>query len=612
MRSAATVGLALLTGCASTAPLPAPAPVSLHLPVRISLAADASTLAYSAGDSLWVMDARTGANRRLVTTGMTRSAESARPFQALSRNANRLAFQLGNASGERAMLATLGDAITLEPLLPDSLAERLMLFQHFAAGGPSWSPDGNQLAFLAADRAAKEPLQLWLRDISSGDLRRLHSNGRMHYSVAWSPDGARLALAYVGEQPGTTIVALIDASGSSLREIDTLPVGYATDLLWAPDASRLALFTAHGMTQVYDLREPPVRLVQVRGRFAGWRGTQELLGARRTGMSAQLTGLDLTAQTRRDLSGIDTLSSLIAAAQSTQSTLVIYTQESGSLPREIWSATAGPEGIRDRRRIAAPDRAGGSAPWTSQVVRWRVDGEHDLEAKLLLPRGKGPFPLIVAPYGAYSNSYPDANYFLDQGWLPLIRRGYAIVFPNTRGPASEQAMPGAYGQVQLDDTERLISRLASAGTIIPTRAAVLGHSHGASLAYFYATHSRAFCASIAINGRADWEAQARQGDAFLELNMGGPPDSVPEAYRRLSPVKNISDQTAPVLAVTGVRDTQIYPFNGRTMVEQLTRQGRIGQLLEFPDEDHMIASPANQLALWTTVFAFLERHCGSR
>ncbi len=129
------------------------------------------------------------------------------------------------------------------------------------------------------------------------------------------------------------------------------------------------------------------------------------------------------------------------------------------------------------------------------------------------------------------------------------------------------------------------------------------------MAYYCATHSTRFCGVVAVNGRADWEYQALKGDAFLVAQMGGTPDSLPDRYRRSSPLRNVERAAAPLLAVTGMKDTQIYPTNGRTIVSALQSVGKKAELIEFAHEGHLIADPANRARLWNTIFSFVATSC---
>lgn len=227
-------------------------------------------------------------------------------------------------------------------------------------------------------------------------------------------------------------------------------------------------------------------------------------------------------------------------------------------------------------------------------------------------RSGAPLPLIVMPYGAYVNAFPDLDYSLDRGIFPLIERGYVVVRPNTRGISSDQRDRGQYGRPQLEDTERLIASLANGGIIDRDRVAVIGHSHGGAMAYYYLTHSRAFCAAIAVNGRADWILQARHPyDGLLPGILGGTPDERPDVYAAFSPAANARQATAPLLAVVGGQDGQILPQNGPTMVDSMRVAGKQAELLVFPDDGHELGAESSE-RFWNRTFGFLEEHCAPR
>jgi YD repeat-containing protein len=62
---------------------------------------------------------------------------------------------------------------------------------------PSWSPDMKWLAFVRAEPARPQVWNLWLRDMASGDLRRVsdYRSGQV-WSASWFPDGSTLCYSH--------------------------------------------------------------------------------------------------------------------------------------------------------------------------------------------------------------------------------------------------------------------------------------------------------------------------------------------------------------------------------------------------------------------------------
>jgi dipeptidyl aminopeptidase/acylaminoacyl peptidase len=315
--------------------------------------------------------------------------------------------------------------------------------------------------------------------------------------------------------------------------------------------------------------------------------------------------------------------------------VVAYQLEAGGLPSDVWAAGLTTDVAAAEPRLAAARNVTRANPWLDpgrlprvRIVRW-VSGDsvrHDtLNAQLFEPNGSLPahgWPLVVVPYGSYRNGFPRSEYFLDRGLLPLVAAGYAVVRPNTRGTSGDDRDAGQYGRPQLEDTERLLNLLVTQGTVDPRRVAVIGHSHGGAMAYYYLTHatpwnvSRStgaprFCAVVAVNGRADWVLQGNRGDGVLPEGLGGTPAEVPGVYRIFSPAANARSASAPLLAVAGGTDTQILPANVAIMADSMRAAGREVETLVFPDEGHLLLRENNVRWFWERAFANLTRGCGA-
>jgi dipeptidyl aminopeptidase/acylaminoacyl peptidase len=597
------------------------------------LSSNGEYLAYMLEDSLWVAPDSGAGAARAVADGVRGEASSPFPMVAWSPDARSLLFRSGYGVGDGGKSA--GELRILDLNTPgkstlfssDSLQRTLRTFQNYLAGGPAWSPDGRYVAVLAVRQGDPHyGLQVYVADLRDHSVSRWTAEGRRRFSIAWSPDSRWLAVASgeFGEQ-GATIELLDPARrGADTRVVYRASTVLLRNLLWSPggrllfaqdrgDKVYLLAIDNNGSATVIPHRLPAAD-------YAAWLpGDSALIATVSERMSNRVATVSLSNGVLRYLTGPDSNATAIGLAGARGNTLrLIHRMESGSIPPDIWSSAIGsaagaPRNNITRTNVAIPV----SKLPRSLIYQWsRGDGSRGL-AQLLLPRnGKSAsaaarLPLVVIPYGGYSNSFPRSDYFLDQGILALTAAGYAVVKPNTRGRASESDDSARYGAVQLQDTELLLDALVRDGTVDPRRVAAIGHSHGGAMAYYYLTHSTRFCAVVAVNGRANWILQARHADVdgVLPGALGGTPDSLPERYREFSPAANARRATAPLLAVAGDLDTQILAENVTIMGDSMQAAGKVVETIRLPDEGHLLLKPEHRSVFWERVFHLLRRAC---
>jgi Tol biopolymer transport system component/imidazolonepropionase-like amidohydrolase len=111
---------------------------------------------------------------------------------------------------------------------------------------PAWSPDGSKLAY-SSDKDS-EHLQLWIRDIASGQSRRVTDLTTQPQGAAWSPDGTRIAFFNVDGMWRVAEMSVLDvASGKVTKVHESLPQPGAP--AWSPDGKRLAIAGIAPMTR---------------------------------------------------------------------------------------------------------------------------------------------------------------------------------------------------------------------------------------------------------------------------------------------------------------------------------------------------------------------------
>ena len=103
---------------------------------------------------------------------------------------------------------------------------------------PAWSPDGTKLAY-SSDKGGNL-LQLWIRDLKSGEDRQLTHLSTQPMGASWSPDGSRIAFLEVDGMWRRAAVSVVNvATGKVARIHDSLfGPGMPT---WSPDGRRVAV-----------------------------------------------------------------------------------------------------------------------------------------------------------------------------------------------------------------------------------------------------------------------------------------------------------------------------------------------------------------------------------
>ncbi len=111
---------------------------------------------------------------------------------------------------------------------------------------PAWSPDGTQLVY-SSDKNS-EHLQLWIRDMRTGQSRQVTRLTTQPQGATWSPDGKRIVFFNVDGMWRVAPMSVLDvASGTVTKIHDTLPQpGTPT---WSADGKRIALASIAPLTR---------------------------------------------------------------------------------------------------------------------------------------------------------------------------------------------------------------------------------------------------------------------------------------------------------------------------------------------------------------------------
>ena len=106
--------------------------------------------------------------------------------------------------------------------------------------GPSWSPDGKQIAF-ASDREDDLGWDIFVMNANGSNPRNLtKGHGWADLDPSWSPDGKRIAFASFGRNGRKMDIYVMEADGQNPRQLTNNPLAHDYEPTWYRPAFAVA------------------------------------------------------------------------------------------------------------------------------------------------------------------------------------------------------------------------------------------------------------------------------------------------------------------------------------------------------------------------------------
>lgn len=225
-------------------------------------------------------------------------------------------------------------------------------------------------------------------------------------------------------------------------------------------------------------------------------------------------------------------------------------------------------------------------------------------------------PLMVISHGGPTAATRTSLNLQIQFWTS---RGFAVVDVNYRGStgygrAYQQALNGAWGEVDVADCVAAAEYLIAQGRVDPERCAIRGRSAGGYSTLAALTFHRLFRAGASYYGISDLETLARDTHKFEARYLDqlvGPYPAARELYRQRSPIHHIDRLDAPIIFFQGLEDQVVPPNQAEVMVAALRAKGLPVAYVTFAKERHGFKQAANikraleaELYFYAQVFDF--------
>ena len=495
--------------------------------------------------------------------------------------------------------------------------------QHFLYQS-GWSPDGTRFAF-AANAHVPTDMHVWLRDVATGEVRRLFGDDMFAVPASWSPDGRHLLVADFRANTDTTI-HLVDAETGEGRELTPHEeeARYVPGP-WAPDGSGFYLVTDEGREfagiAFFRLDEGRFEWVETPegdvedvagsrdGRVLAWlvneRGwsrlyvrdlesgellpTPELPGGCGDRMGSALT-----------VSNDGRYATLVWAQPQRPGELYVVETASGGATR-ITNSMLGGLAEDD---LVAPD----------EILYESFDGR-EIAAWLYRPQGReGDTPVVLAIHGGPEAQERPAYSPLYQY---LLSRGIAVLATNIRGSTGygktyQKLIHRDWGGGDLEDWRHAAEWLRAQDWVDADRIAVFGGSYGGFATLTCVTRLPEYwAAGVDIVGPSNLVTFAKAVPPTWKRYMAqwvGDPETEEEFLLERSPITYVENVRAPLLVLQGAQDPRVVKPESDQMVERLRELGREVEYVVFEDEGHGYTKRANQIRAFRLASDWLERH----
>jgi dipeptidyl aminopeptidase/acylaminoacyl peptidase len=476
----------------------------------------------------------------------------------------------------------------------------------------AWSPDGTRLAVVAQRDPDLATMQVTVIDVAGGDEQIVAGVGAWETSPRWLPDGSGLLVA--SDRDGWFQVVLVPLDGGARTALTAGDVdhgdyngGFGHAPLPSPDGTKLV----HPVFRdgLVDLVVAPLAAATP--------------SKRRPGRPPKVRPPEATVGAGARINPTDGV--WLAVGWLPDGSGILAVGESERDPEDFWLLPVpGPDGATGRpRRLTRSLPAGLPVRAFVEAECLTVRARDGLAIPVTLwrppaatgKRGGTTIPTIVHAHGGPSwHVLRDFQPFRQL----LVQEGFAFLSVDFRGSTGHGrdfrlANREEWGHADLHDVIDA-ARWAAAQPWSDGRLAMYGGSYGGYLTLCALVEEPGmWAAGIDLYGDSEIAESYRHGDRLGRLDMQrmmGSPDDPAKAdlFRRGSPLYRAERLEAPLLMLHGRKDRRVVPLMTEKMARALEIEGKHHEVHWYDDEGHGWERRENRRDSFTRILGWLKRH----
>jgi dipeptidyl aminopeptidase/acylaminoacyl peptidase len=445
----------------------------------------------------------------------------------------------------------------------------------FSIGGFSWSPDGARIAFSATlnpDLVQGGTSDVYVLELSSGDVKKIVAQPGPDSNPRWSPDGKQIVFT---SAMGKTLffhangrLAVVPSGGGTPRSITDRFDEQPGLVAWTNDG---IYFSGLQKTAGHLFRVDPAgaNIVRVTG-------PDDLMAG----------GFSLTRDGQR----------------------MAFSASSPTALNEVFVSEVKTFAPRALTRMS--DQAKSFVLGTRELVSWKSTDGTPIEGVLIKPADFDPskkYPLLCVIHGGPTGIdrpallAPDARYYPSDIWAG---RGALVLKVNYRGSAGygekfRQLNVRNLGVGDAWDVLSGVDHLIAKGWVDPQKVGCMGWSQGGYISAFLTASSDRFKAISVGAGISNWATYYYNTDItpFTIQYLGDDPVDDPEIYQKTSPMSYIKKARTPTLIQHGELDRRVPIANAYELRQALEDRGVKAELVVYKGFGHGITKPRSQRAV---------------